>query len=922
MHIHSIEFSNIFCFGNQKITVDYDNLGDGSLNMIIGKNGCGKSSFIKLHKLALYFESDGVLLNGISNDINGSGYVAIEVSSNGHRWRVASHYTRTKLNTIEVFKDGSDTPEDWGKIPDTKAMINQQIIDIPYHIFSNILSLSINDFKSFLSMNPKDTRNIRDRIFGFYVLNDMMENLKVNMKSYADRYSEINSKVTSLNEIIEDTNRKIETEQQQLSLHSDAEKVELQNKILECQSRLKEQRKSLSTLEQSKSQYQLLMNYYRDLDTLSLINSFSNNISELQASIIKLKEQYEAGSSVVKAMEADVRTYELKESLKVYELVASRVRQQQEKFDIIDTVLKKSTTEIQRLEAAVENVKFVKNYNSVVESVLSKASAIKTLLLKIKELSDLVKIKEDAGRELQASVDKHTAEVKASNDKISALEKENSLYLQKKCPTCGNNFETAEFQQKVVANETEISKLKEIIKQREEVIASIKLDVQSVSNELSQAQRQLNDCIRDRDVEWRSLTAIVLPAGNSNVESSEQYQKFRALTDNLVGCNYEVLEQIASVDDYVITSVDDTAEQQLSSALEQQQKLNEEKIALSAEISSSQSTLSQYDDTVITTAREATYKLQELTDEIITSYKQQCTEKETEVQVIDQLIKDKEAEIATIAMKIDNLRNGVSTIEYYKERIQPEIFKITKEELNTVISSVSDQISTINANVQACNDELISLNSRLSSIVEVSKSKLQQLEQLRSEYIQKSEELNKEERKVLVNINFLKIIEYTLSDEGIKSYIIKELVPAINCSIGEILSQLEIPLVVKFDNEFKPTIYRFGEPVSIASISTGQTKMIDSAITFTITRLLLSKCNGINVVFYDEIFSSLHSSAVTTMMEIISNELVKGLGLHVFLVNHSYISSSFFDNIFEFYYKDNFSNIDIQTVEEYNKKLL
>lgn len=922
MHIHSIEFSNIFCFGNQKITVDYDNLGDGSLNIIIGKNGCGKSSFIKLHKLALYFESDGVLLNGISNDINGSGYVAIEVSSNGHRWRVASHYTRTKLNTIEVFKDGSEIPEDWGKIPDTKAMINQQIIDIPYHIFSNILSLSINDFKSFLSMNPKDTRNIRDRIFGFYVLNDMMENLKVNMKSYVDRYSEINSKVASLNEIIEETNQKIEVEQQQLSLHSDAEKAELQSKISECQSRLKEQQQSLSTLEQSKSQYQLLINYYRDVDTLSLINSFSNNIGELRTSIAKLKEQYETGSSVVKDMEADVRTYELKESLKVYELVASRVRQQQEKFDIIDTVLKKSTTEIQRLEAAVENVKFIKNYNSVVESVLSKASVVKTLLLKIKELSDLVKIKEDASQELQTSVDNHTAEVKASNDKISTLEKENSLYLQKKCPTCGNNFETAEFQQKVVANETEISKLKEIIKQREEVIASIKLDVQSVSNELSQAQHQLNDCIRDRDVEWRSLTAIVLPAGNSNVEHLEQYQKFKALTDNLVSSNYEVLEQIVPVDDYVITSIDDTAEQQLASALEQQQQLNEEKIALSAEISASQSTLSQYDDTVITTAREATYKLQELTDEIIATYKQQCTKKETEVQAIAQLIKDKEAEIATIAMKIDNLRNGVSTVEYYKERIQPEIFKITKEELNTVISSVSNQISVINSNVQACNDELIALNSRLSSIVEVSRSKLQQLEQLRSEYIQKSEELNKEERKVLVNINFLKIIEYTLSDEGIKSYIIKELVPAINCSIGEILSQLEIPLVVKFDNEFKPTIYRFGEPVSIASISTGQTKMIDSAITFTITRLLLSKCNGINVVFYDEIFSSLHSSAITTMMEIISNELVKGLGLHVFLVNHSYISSSFFDNIFEFYYKDNFSTIDIQTVEEYNKKLL
>ena len=924
MHIHSIEFSNIFAFGNKITRVDYDNLGDGSLNMIIGKNGCGKSSFIKLHKLALYFESDGVTVNGISNDINGNGYVAIEVTSNGHRWKIASHYTRTKLNTLEVFKDGSETAEDWGKIPDTKAMINQQIIDIPYHIFSNILSLSINDFKSFLSMNPKDTRNIRDRIFGFYVLNDMMENLKVNMKSYNDRYVEINNKVSSLNEIIEETNQKIINEQQQLSLHSDAEKVDLQHRIEECQERINHYKLELSKLEQSHQQYKLLMNYYKDQETLSLIDSLTTNINTLRATADSMKEEYDSNYQIIKDMESDLRTYELKSNLEVYENIVSKIQSQQSKLNEIEAALTSSNDNVHQLEVKLKNIDLIKQYNSNVELIFNKISSVKTLYTKASEIAKLLDIKEETSKEIKDSINNHETEIKSINETIVTLEKENSLYSQKKCPTCGNNFESSEFQQKIVSNEIEIDKLKEIIRNRQEIVEKLTGDVNAIDADIRELTEHKTKLTYKYNFERSEINEITMLFEDSIITSSSQYQAFSEFYSNLSSLNYKAICNLSiEIDHYIIMSVDNTDIQQLyNEQLEINQKLNEEKIAVSAKISSDKTTLSQYDNNIIATAKDATYKLQSLTADIIDTYKNRYNNKTIENNKINQSIKEKGRDILDITAKIERLRNDISTIEYYQSRILPEIFETNKEEIDDIINNINQKISSVNLNLQSCNDDLITLNSKLASIVEVSKSKLNQLEQLLTEYQQKSEDLNKEERKILVNINFLKIIEYTLSDEGIKSYIIRELVPSINKNIGEILSQLEIPLIVKFDDEFKPTIYRFGEPVSINSISTGQTKMIDSAITFTITRLLLSKCNGINVVFYDEIFSSLHSSAITTMMEIISNEMVKQLGLHVFLVNHSFISSSFFDNIFEFYFKDNFSNINIQTIEEYNKKLL
>ena len=902
MHIHSIEFSNIFAFGNKIMRVDYDNLGDGSLNMIIGKNGCGKSSFIKLHKLALYFESDGVTVNGISNDINGNGYVFIEVTSNGHRWKIASHYTRTKLSTLEVFKDGSETAEDWGKIPDTKAMINQQIIDIPYHIFSNILSLSINDFKSFLSMNPKDTRNIRDRIFGFYVLNDMMENLKTNMKSYNDRYTEINNKVASLNEIIEETNQKIANEQQQLSLHSDAEKEDLIRRIEERQERINHCKSELSKLEQSQQQYKLLMDYYKDQETLALIDSLTSNVNTIRTTIDSMKTDYDSNYQIIKDMESDLRTYELKSNLEVYESVVSKIQSQQSQLDEIEIALAFSNDTVHQLETKLRNIDLTKQYNLCVESIFNRVSSVKKLYIEANEITKSLDNKEKTIAEIKSSIDNHETEIQSAHETINTLEKENSLYSQKKCPTCGNNFELPEFQQKITSNEIEINNLKEVIKELRERKTRLEYKYNS---------------------EWSTINEIMVQP-EEPITSSPQYSAFSMFYSNLLSLDYDAICNIPlEIDRYVIVVADNTNMQQLyDDQLERNQKLNEEKIAISAKISSNKTTLSQYDSNIITTAKDAVYKLQSLTADIIETYKSQYNNKITENNKINQSIKEKGRDCIDITAKIDELKNGISTTEYYQSRILPEIFNTNKEEVDGIITDINQKISNINSNLQTYNDDLITLNGKLASIVEVSKSKLNQLEQLLSEYKQKSEDLNKEERKILVNINFLKIIEYTLSDEGIKSYIIKELVPSINKNIGEILSQLEIPLIVKFDDEFKPTIYRFGEPVSINSISTGQTKMIDSAITFTITRLLLSKCNGINVVFYDEIFSSLHSSAITTMMEIISNEMVKQLGLHVFLVNHSYISSSFFDNIFEFYFKDNFSNIDIQTVEEYNKKLL
>ena len=64
-----------------------------------------------------------------------------------------------------------------------QGIIDNEILDnLPYHIFSNVMTLSLNNFKSFISMSPGDKRMIIDKIFSLEVLNKVYELIRKDMK--------------------------------------------------------------------------------------------------------------------------------------------------------------------------------------------------------------------------------------------------------------------------------------------------------------------------------------------------------------------------------------------------------------------------------------------------------------------------------------------------------------------------------------------------------------------------------------------------------------------------------------------------------------------------------------------------------------------------------------------------------------------
>jgi DNA repair exonuclease SbcCD ATPase subunit len=162
-------------------------------------------------------------------------------------------------------------------------------------------------------------------------------------------------------------------------------------------------------------------------------------------------------------------------------------------------------------------------------------------------------------------------------------------------------------------------------------------------------------------------------------------------------------------------------------------------------------------------------------------------------------------------------------------------------------------------------------------------------------------------------INYKKIQKHSLSDDGIKSNIIREFVPFINSQIQSIVANFDIGLSLYFDAEFKAHIFRMGKEVSIKTISTGQKKILDFAILITMTKILKLKYPDINLIFYDEIFSSIHPNNRIVILDIIDKEIRLGLKMNVVVVSHTHLPESYFQKFIEIYKENNFSKIKITT---------
>lgn len=203
MKIKKIEWRNFSSYGNRIQSLDL--AGQQSLYQIVGENGAGKSTISQVITFGLYGKIEGKKLKDIPNRINGNAWVRITLD---HQSSEVIVERGLDPNIFRIFLDGKEFDQAGNRT--VQDFLTEDILGIPFYVFNNTISLSVNDFKSFLKMSVSDKRAIIDKIFGFNILNQMREILKSELKRLKESIDTLIGKKSSLELSIKNTQDEIE----------------------------------------------------------------------------------------------------------------------------------------------------------------------------------------------------------------------------------------------------------------------------------------------------------------------------------------------------------------------------------------------------------------------------------------------------------------------------------------------------------------------------------------------------------------------------------------------------------------------------------------------------------------------------------------------------------------------------------------
>jgi DNA repair exonuclease SbcCD ATPase subunit len=172
MKIKKIEFKNINSYGNNIQTIDCFN-EDGSLILLHGDNGYGKSTIKQVMDVTIFSKTTGkngkrLAVKELPNRRNGAMYSSIIFEN--HLEQLVQMKRWIKPNDFEISVNNEIMTERFKKMTNKER---EKIIGYSYDIFKSFISININDFKNFISLNKEDKETLLNKLFNLNELDDL-----------------------------------------------------------------------------------------------------------------------------------------------------------------------------------------------------------------------------------------------------------------------------------------------------------------------------------------------------------------------------------------------------------------------------------------------------------------------------------------------------------------------------------------------------------------------------------------------------------------------------------------------------------------------------------------------------------------------------------------------------------------------------
>jgi DNA repair exonuclease SbcCD ATPase subunit len=222
MKFVSVEFKNVFAYGEETQRIDYSD--EGKLILLKGISGAGKSAILSMPTLVLYGKLKSVSKSGIANRVNKHGWVRGVIRKGQHEYVIEREFSP---NSLKIWKDGEEI-DSFGS-SDAEDYIKTEIIEIPLNTFNNMVTISMKNFTSFLSMSPSDRKQVIDEIFDVKIVNLIAEQIKKDAKELGNSINGDNQTMYSLSQTLSNANRELAQIQQKNTTPENADKIETNN---------------------------------------------------------------------------------------------------------------------------------------------------------------------------------------------------------------------------------------------------------------------------------------------------------------------------------------------------------------------------------------------------------------------------------------------------------------------------------------------------------------------------------------------------------------------------------------------------------------------------------------------------------------------------------------------------------------------
>ena len=238
---------------------------------------------------------------------------------------------------------------------------------------------------------------------------------------------------------------------------------------------------------------------------------------------------------------------------------------------------------------------------------------------------------------------------------------------------------------------------------------------------------------------------------------------------------------------------------------------------------------------------------------------------------------------------LDEILNGIKSNKEDYENTVKEInsYSVAKTKIDNKLLSIKNQkdnISYLERNISEIENIIKQYQTDIDSI----KNETNSFDDLINDTTNKINDIKQEIDSLKKVINLMDVVKFVVSEEGVKSFIVKKILSHFNGKLTHFLKKLDSNCVCVFNEYFEEEIVNEkGKICLYNNFSGAERKAIDLACLFSFMDMRKSQGDVYyNISFYDELFdSSLDEKGVDLVLEIL-NERVEKYNECVMVISH------------------------------------